>query len=542
MECYNGPCLTPTTGTAPQTFAAALQFLAAAQCAISEGLIPDANVTNYETFDFIIVGAGTAGCVLANRLSAVSKWKILLIEAGGDAPIEANVPGLDKGMFNTRYDWGYLTNNNGVTNGGNINASIRWPRGKMMGGSSNLNAMIYVQGNDQDFQNWVDLGNPEWAVKEVRRCFKKAESYQNMELLKNPEIRNHYGHDGPLAINTFNSTFRPITNRLLSAWNEVGFKNVPDLNVAKMLGSGILTATAAGGERQSHNKAYNASCPTPTTGAAPQTFASAFQFFAAAQCLITEGLIPDAEVRNFDKFDFIIVGAGTAGSVLANRLSAVPELNILLIEAGDNAPVEANIPDQDKFLIGSKYDWKYLTAKNSITNGANIDESIIWSRGKMIGGCSNMNAMVYIQGNDQDFQNWVDLDFEKFDFIIVGAGTAGSVLANRLSAVPEWKILLIEAGDDAPMEANIPDMDKVFLGSKYDWNYLTAKNGITNGANIDESIVWLRAKMMGGCSNINAMVYIQGTDQDFQNWVDLGNAEWSVEEEGWSGHHVTNLN
>lgn len=159
-------------------------------------------------------------------------------------------------MFETRYDWSYLTNNNGKSNGGNINGSINWPRGKMIGGSSNLNAMIYMQGSDYDFQNWVDLGNPEWAVKEVRRCFKKAESYQNMKLLKNPDIRNHYGHNGPLILNTFNSTYRPITNRLLSAWHEVGFKNVPDLNVANMLGSGILTATAANGERQSHNKAY----------------------------------------------------------------------------------------------------------------------------------------------------------------------------------------------------------------------------------------------------------------------------------------------
>ncbi|KAJ8727998.1 hypothetical protein PYW08_016383 [Mythimna loreyi] len=256
MDCYNASCATPTTGTAPQTFAAALQFFAAAQCAISEGLIPDSNVKNYETFDFIIVGAGTAGCVLANRLSAVPNWKILLIEAGGDAPVEANVPGLDKGMFRTRYDWSYMTNNNGVTNGGQVNGSINWPRGKMIGGSSNLNAMIYAQGSDQDFQNWVDRGNLEWTVEEVRRCFKKAESYQNMERLKNPDIRNHYGLDGPLCLNTFNSTFRPLISRVLSAYNEVGFKNVPDLNVANMLGSGILTATAAGGERQSHNKAY----------------------------------------------------------------------------------------------------------------------------------------------------------------------------------------------------------------------------------------------------------------------------------------------
>ncbi|KAJ8727992.1 hypothetical protein PYW08_016377 [Mythimna loreyi] len=275
---------------------------------------------------------------------------------------------------------------------------------------------------------------------------------------------------------------------------------------------------------------WNASCLAPTTGAAPQTFAAALQFFAAAQCLATERLIPDADVKNFTTFDFIIVGAGTAGCVLANRLSAVPEWNILLIEAGDDAPVEATIPDLDIFIIGTKYDWKYLTAKNGITNGANINESINWPRGKMMGGSSNINNMIYIQGNDQDYQNWVNLDFDEFDFIIVGAGTAGCVLANRLSAVPEWNILLIEAGDDAPVEANVPDLDSFLLGSKYDWNYLTTKNGITNGANINESISWPRGKIMGGSSSINSMIYIQGNDHDFQNWVNLGNAEWSVAE------------
>ena len=159
-------------------------------------------------------------------------------------------------MLKTRYDWGYLTKNNGVSNGAHINGSINWPRGKMMGGSSNLNAMIYMQGSDQDFQNWVDLGNTEWAVNEVRRCYKKAESYQNQDLLKNQEIKRHYGLTGPLYVNTFNSTYRPITDVPLSAWDDIGIKNVPDINTANMMGSGIVTASAANGERQSHSRAY----------------------------------------------------------------------------------------------------------------------------------------------------------------------------------------------------------------------------------------------------------------------------------------------
>ncbi|CAH0701337.1 unnamed protein product [Spodoptera exigua] len=256
MECYNASCSTPTTGTASQTFVSAIQFFAAAQCVMPEDPVPNPDIPNYEKFHFIIVGAGTAGSVLANRLSAIPEWNVLLIEAGDDAPVEGAIPGLDKGMFQTKYDWSYKTNNNGRTNGANINGSIFWPRGKMIGGSSNLNAMIYVQGNDQDYQNWVDLGNAEWSVEEVRRCFRKAENFQDLKLLQNQEINEHYGHDGYLVINTFNTTYGTVTQRILSAWDENGFKNVPDLNVAQSLGSGVTRATAASGKRQSHSRAY----------------------------------------------------------------------------------------------------------------------------------------------------------------------------------------------------------------------------------------------------------------------------------------------
>ncbi|XP_026725148.1 glucose dehydrogenase [FAD, quinone]-like [Trichoplusia ni] len=256
MECYNSSCLAPTTGTAPQTFAAALQFFAATQCLIPDNLIADPEVNDFNTYDIIIVGAGTAGSVLANRLSAIEEWNILLIEAGDDEPVEAKIPGMDKGMFRSKYDWNYITSNNGISNAANINGSINWPRGKMIGGSSNINAMIYIQGSDQDFQTWYDAGNEEWSVKEIRRCFKKAESFQDQKLLKNRRIARHYGSDGPLVVNTCNSTLRNITDRVLAAWDDIGIRNVDDLNVANLMGSGITRVTTANGVRQSHSRAY----------------------------------------------------------------------------------------------------------------------------------------------------------------------------------------------------------------------------------------------------------------------------------------------
>lgn len=166
------------------------------------------------------------------------------------------VPSLNRSLRRPKYDWQYLTTNDGVIDQGVKNGSINWPRGKMIGGSSNINAMVYVEGNDQDYQNWHNAGNAEWTVKEVRRCFKKSQNYQNQRLLQDQAIYEHYGHNGPLVINTFNSTYRKVTEKILESWDDIGIKNVPDLNTANVMGSGIMTATAANGERQSSSKAY----------------------------------------------------------------------------------------------------------------------------------------------------------------------------------------------------------------------------------------------------------------------------------------------
>ncbi|CAB3253643.1 unnamed protein product [Arctia plantaginis] len=190
---------------------------------------------------------------MANRLSEIKEWNILLLEAGGDPPIEASVPELDGDLKLSKYDWQYLTTNDGVIDQSVINGSVNWPRGKMIGGSSNMNGMVYVEGNDQDYQNWYNAGNLEWSVQDVRRCFKKSQSYQNQRLLQDEAISKHYGRNGPLALNIFNTTYRQVTEKILKSWDDIGIKNVPDVNTANVMGSSIVTATAANGARQSSN-------------------------------------------------------------------------------------------------------------------------------------------------------------------------------------------------------------------------------------------------------------------------------------------------
>lgn len=128
----------------------------------------------------------------------------------------------------------------------------------MLGGSSSMNAMAYVQGSPHDYQSWYDEGNTEWHPKVIKQYFKIAESLQDPVLTENSTVSNHYGHDGPLIINTYNVSNNEIllVKNLLSAWEEIGVKNVDDLNAANNLGSGRLKTTVSEGKRVSSATAY----------------------------------------------------------------------------------------------------------------------------------------------------------------------------------------------------------------------------------------------------------------------------------------------
>ncbi len=144
-------------------------------------------------FDYIVVGAGSAGCVLANRLSANSRNSVALVEAGGrDSSPWIHVPvGYFKTMGNPATDWCYKTEPDPGLNG----RSIPWPRGKVLGGSSSINGLLYVRGQAEDFDHWRQLGNIGWAWSDVLPYFKLSENWQN----KTGESR---GFEGPLSVST----------------------------------------------------------------------------------------------------------------------------------------------------------------------------------------------------------------------------------------------------------------------------------------------------------------------------------------------------
>lgn len=138
-------------------------------------------------YDFIVVGSGSAGCVIANRLSEVLHWKVLLLETGKGENLLSRIPIIAPSFQLTPYDWQYLMEYQPGFAMGMENRRLAWPRGRALGGSTVINYMIYTRGNPQDFDRWAAQGNPGWSYREVLPYFVKSEN----SSLRRADYRYH---------------------------------------------------------------------------------------------------------------------------------------------------------------------------------------------------------------------------------------------------------------------------------------------------------------------------------------------------------------
>jgi choline dehydrogenase len=199
--------------------------------------------------DYVIVGAGSAGCVLANRLTADPSVKVLLIEAGSrDTSPLIHIPaGYIKLLDHKKWSWGYMTEPDEGTNG----RSTQYPRGKALGGSSSINGMIYVRGQPEDFDHWSQLGNRGWGWDDVLPFFKQAESWEGGE-------DEFHGADGPLL--TSRPSDKPfLCHKIIEAGTEIGLEYHEDVNhLPRAAGDNIgwVQQTRRGRRRQSAARTY----------------------------------------------------------------------------------------------------------------------------------------------------------------------------------------------------------------------------------------------------------------------------------------------
>jgi len=206
----------------------------------------------HKHYDFIIIGAGSAGAVIANRLSENPAWRILLLEAGGDETEISDVPALAAYLQLGKMDWKYKTQpQNGRACLGHTNLQCNWPRGKVMGGSSVLNYMLYVRGNKIDYDNWEADGNEGWGFDSVLEYFKKSEDNRNPYLAAN---KKYHSTGGYLTIQE--TPWRtPLATAFIEAGEEMGYVN-RDANAEFQTGFMIPQNTIRRGSRCSTSKAF----------------------------------------------------------------------------------------------------------------------------------------------------------------------------------------------------------------------------------------------------------------------------------------------
>lgn len=203
-------------------------------------------MANSEAFDFIIVGAGSAGCVLANRLTASGRHRVMLLEAGpSNLHPWLHIPlGFGRLFDDSRYNWCYATEPQAECH----NREVIAPRGKVLGGSSSINGLIYIRGQAEDFNYWRQLGNAGWSFDDVLPYFRKAEDNER-------RADEFHGADGPLSVSDLRDR-HPLAEAYVEAAVQCGYPRNDDFNGAAQEGAGYYQTTMRNGVRSSTAGGY----------------------------------------------------------------------------------------------------------------------------------------------------------------------------------------------------------------------------------------------------------------------------------------------
>ncbi|KAG5900287.1 hypothetical protein JTB14_000814 [Gonioctena quinquepunctata] len=207
------------------------------------------SLTDAKEYDFIIVGSGPSGSVIANRLSEVPEWRVLLLEAGAPETKISQVPSMYRYLQTTPYDWRYTTVPQNHSCLGMDEHKCSLAAGKALGGNTAVNDMLYSRGNRRDYDIWADLGLPQWCWRDVLPYFKKIEDAHIHEF-----DRKHHNLGGPVHLENYQHS-TSLGPHILQAGHEIGIKTV-DYNGKEQLGLALPQATSKNGKRNSVAEAY----------------------------------------------------------------------------------------------------------------------------------------------------------------------------------------------------------------------------------------------------------------------------------------------
>ncbi|HUZ00427.1 MAG TPA: choline dehydrogenase [Thermomicrobiaceae bacterium] len=285
--------------------------------------------------DYVIVGAGSAGCVLAARLSEDPTVSVCLLEAGGpDSRREIRIPAAFSKLFGTPCDWAFETEPEPHLGG----RRLYWPRGKLLGGSSSLNAMIYMRGNRRDYDGWREAGNVGWGFEDVLPYFKRAEHQE-----RGPS--EYHGVGGPFNVADLRCV-NPLSAAFVAAGVERGLPRNPDFNGPEQDGVGLYQVTQKGGRRCSAADAYlrpalRRANLTVVTGA------HATRLVVEASRAVGVDYVADGRPRRVAADREIILCAGTVGSPHLLLLSGIGPADEL---RAHGVPVVLDLPGVGQHL------------------------------------------------------------------------------------------------------------------------------------------------------------------------------------------------
>ncbi|MBZ9799166.1 GMC family oxidoreductase [Mesorhizobium sp. ES1-4] len=301
-----------------------------------------------QTYDFIIVGSGSAGSVLADKLSASGRFSVLVLEAGGtDRRFYVQMPlGYGKTFFDPTVNWNYRAEPDPGL-GGNVD---HWPRGKLLGGSSSINAMVWIRGAREDFDDWRAAGNPGWGYDDVLPAFKALED-------------NEAGADawrgvgGPLHISDTTNAVHPLTKRYLAAGQQAGLPFNPDFNGAAQEGVGIYQISTRNGRRMSAARAFLRPA-MKRANVRVETNALASRILFEGKRAVGVEYLQNGETKTARAGREVILSSGSINSPQLMQLSGVGPaallagLGIPVVHANEN--VGANLQDH----VGINYTFK----------------------------------------------------------------------------------------------------------------------------------------------------------------------------------------
>lgn len=324
-------------------------------------------MTARQEFDYIIIGAGSAGCVLAARLTQDPGVRVALVEAGGrDDALEIAMPVAFPQLFKTQYDWDFATE----PEPGLARRRIYLPRGRTLGGSSAMNAMIYIRGNKADFDGWAREGAAGWSYREMLPYFIRSESNERGDP-------NYHGYSGPLSVQDSRSK-HPLVDHLIEAAVQSGYRPNDDFNGAEQLGVGRFQLTQRNGVRCSAAAAYlNPSLDRPNLRVLTDTLVLRVLFQGGRANGITvhrygqeETLFAGSE---------IILAAGAYGSPQILMLSGIGPADDLApfgIQPIVDLPVGTNLQDHPLLPMS------YLTNERSLFGAGSADDVALYQKGR----------------------------------------------------------------------------------------------------------------------------------------------------------------